>query len=175
MSGRGGLIGQFCWLVGWILFLLFCPPAPPSPSPSFHDNESDWFVLYCRGKGVVVNISSAAGMAPMALISLYSATKVCGFGLLLNCLLDCRISLKISVYKLGQLILVKVTLTVMKQLKHLSYEALLVAGQELVQFITHYMKKVGCVYDIDHMYVLRIENTSESDPHSYEATKAVEL
>ena len=29
------------------------------------------------------------------------------------------------------------------------------------------------VYDIDHMYALQIENTSESDPHSYEATKAV--
>ena len=35
------------------------------------------------------------------------------------------------------------------------------------------MKRVRCVYDIDHMYALWIENTSESDPHSYEATKAV--
>ena len=37
------------------------------------------------------------------------------------------------------------------------------------------MKRVRCVYDKDHMYVLRIENTSESDPHSYEATGAVAL
>ena len=32
---------------------------------------------------------------------------------------------------------------------------------------------LGCVYHIDHVYALQIENTSESDPHSYEATKAV--
>ena len=32
---------------------------------------------------------------------------------------------------------------------------------------------VRCVYDTDHVYVLRIENTSESDPRSYEATKWV--
>ena len=38
---------------------------------------------------------------------------------------------------------------------------------------TRYMKRVRCVCDIDHMYALRIENTSERDPHSYEATKAV--
>ena len=38
---------------------------------------------------------------------------------------------------------------------------------------TRYMKRVRCVYDIDHMCALWIENTSESDPHSYEATKAV--
>ena len=30
-----------------------------------------------------------------------------------------------------------------------------------------------CVYDMDHMHALQIENTSESDPHSYEVTKAV--
>ena len=35
------------------------------------------------------------------------------------------------------------------------------------------MKRVRCVYDIDHMYALWIENTSESDPHSYKATEAV--
>ena len=35
------------------------------------------------------------------------------------------------------------------------------------------MKKVRCVYDIDHVYALRIENTSEGDLLSYEATKAV--
>ena len=33
------------------------------------------------------------------------------------------------------------------------------------------------VYDVEHIqstvYTLRIQNTSESDPHSYEATKAV--
>ena len=29
------------------------------------------------------------------------------------------------------------------------------------------------VYDINHIYALRIKNTSESDPRSYEATKAV--
>ena len=29
------------------------------------------------------------------------------------------------------------------------------------------------VYDINNMYALRIKNTSESDPCSYEATKAV--
>ena len=29
------------------------------------------------------------------------------------------------------------------------------------------------MYDINHVYALRIENTSESDPHSYEVTKAV--
>ena len=28
-------------------------------------------------------------------------------------------------------------------------------------------------YDIDHICALRIENTRESDPRSYEATKAV--
>ena len=33
---------------------------------------------------------------------------------------------------------------------------------------TCYMKRVRCVYDIDHMYALWIENTSESDPRSYE-------
>ena len=27
-----------------------------------------------------------------------------------------------------------------------------------------------CVYDKDHMSALRIKNTSESDPHSYEVT-----
>ena len=32
---------------------------------------------------------------------------------------------------------------------------------------------VRCVYDIDLTYALRIENTSESDPSTYEATKAV--
>ena len=32
---------------------------------------------------------------------------------------------------------------------------------------------VYSAYNIDHMYVLQIENTSESDPRSYEATKAV--
>ena len=31
---------------------------------------------------------------------------------------------------------------------------------------------VRCVYDTDHIYLLRTQNTSESDPHSYEATKA---
>ena len=30
-----------------------------------------------------------------------------------------------------------------------------------------------CVYDKDHMSALRIRNTSESDPRSYEVTKAV--
>ena len=30
-----------------------------------------------------------------------------------------------------------------------------------------------CVYDIDLTYALRIENTSEGDPSTYEATKAV--
>ena len=35
------------------------------------------------------------------------------------------------------------------------------------------MKRVRCVYDKDHMYELQIENTSESDPCSYEVTKAV--
>ena len=37
------------------------------------------------------------------------------------------------------------------------------------------MLHMRCVYDIDHMYALRIQNTSEraSDLHSYEATKAV--
>jgi short-subunit dehydrogenase len=30
-----------------------------------------------RGKGIVVNISSAAGDAPTPLLSVYSATKVC--------------------------------------------------------------------------------------------------
>ena len=29
------------------------------------------------------------------------------------------------------------------------------------------------IYDIDHIYALQIENSSESDPSSYEATKAV--
>ena len=29
------------------------------------------------------------------------------------------------------------------------------------------------MHDIDHTYALWIETTSESDPHSYEATKAV--
>ena len=32
---------------------------------------------------------------------------------------------------------------------------------------------VRFIYDIDHMYALRIHNTSESDPRSYEAIKAV--
>ena len=32
---------------------------------------------------------------------------------------------------------------------------------------------VRCVYDIDLTYALRIDNTSESDPSTYEATKAV--
>ena len=32
-----------------------------------------------------------------------------------------------------------------------------------------------CVYDVDHVYALRIESTSESDPRSYEATKGVSL
>ena len=30
-----------------------------------------------------------------------------------------------------------------------------------------------CVYDKDHMSALRIKNTSESDPRSYEVTQAV--
>ena len=30
-----------------------------------------------------------------------------------------------------------------------------------------------CVYDKDHMSALRIKDTSESDPHSYEVTQAV--
>ena len=30
-----------------------------------------------------------------------------------------------------------------------------------------------CVYDIDLTYALQIENTSESDPRTYEASKAV--
>ena len=32
------------------------------------------------------------------------------------------------------------------------------------------MTKMWCVYDKDHMSALRIKNTSESDPRSYEAT-----
>ena len=36
-------------------------------------------------------------------------------------------------------------------------------------------KHLRFVYDIDHVYVLRIENTIESDPRSYEATKAPSL
>ena len=71
------------WLVSWWLVSsvgwwvgFFVLPSLPLPPPLFHDNESDWFVLYCRGKGVVVNVSSATGMAPMALSSLYSGTKV---------------------------------------------------------------------------------------------------
>ena len=32
---------------------------------------------------------------------------------------------------------------------------------------------VRCVDHIDHIYALQIENTSESDPRSYEATRAV--
>ena len=32
---------------------------------------------------------------------------------------------------------------------------------------------VRCVYDVDHMHALWIENTHESDPHSHEPTKAV--
>ena len=36
------------------------------------------------------------------------------------------------------------------------------------------MKRVrSYIYDIDHMYALQVENGSESDPRSYEATKAV--
>ena len=59
----------------------------------------------------------------------------------------------------------------------LQYEALLVEGQEQVQFIpvTQY-EESEMMYDINHMYVctvhnmyiyeLQIKNTSESDPHS---------
>ena len=40
--------------------------------------------------------------------------------------------------------------------------------------VCRYMKRVReCVYDIDHIYALRIENTIESDPRSYETTKSV--
>ena len=70
-------------LVGGLDSLSFLS-LPLTPPPPLYDNECDWFVLYCRGKGVVVNVSSAAGMTPMALSSLYSGTKVCGFGLLVN-------------------------------------------------------------------------------------------
>ena len=33
--------------------------------------------------------------------------------------------------------------------------------------------ELRCVYDLNHMYALWILNTSESNPQSYEATKAV--
>ena len=38
--------------------------------------------------------------------------------------------------------------------------------------LVHFVYHVRCVYDVDHMYALWIQNTSETD-HSYEATKAV--
>ena len=36
------------------------------------------------------------------------------------------------------------------------------------------MKRVRRIYDIDHMYPLRIENTSESDRCSHEAQSCLE-
>ena len=51
------------------------------------------------------------------------------------------------------------------------YEASLEAGQRRVWIYTRYMKRMRwCVYDKDHMSALRIKNTSESDPLSYEGS-----
>lgn len=41
--------------------------------PLFHDNRS---LLPFRSKGIILNISSATGMCPSPLLTLYSATKV---------------------------------------------------------------------------------------------------
>ena len=50
------------------------------------------------------------------------------------------------------------------------------AGRQILfksnNYLTHKNVKL-CVYNINHMYALRIQNTSEGDRHSYEATKAV--
>ena len=35
----------------------------------------------------------------------------------------------------------------------------------------HHFRNINFVYDIDHIYVLWIENSSESNPDSYDATK----
>ena len=81
----------------------------------------------------------------------------------------------------------KVILTVMKQLKQLKrkprkyseasmgFEPMASAwkaGQGWIQFIPAIWKN-ETVYMIKIIYVLQVKNTSESDPHSYEAIKAV--
>ena len=61
-------------------------------------------------------------------------------------------------------------------LYQLSYEASLEARQVWVQFIPviwRQWQNVYVVIDIDQIFALRIENTNERDPRSYEATKAV--
>ena len=66
-------------------------------------------------------------------------------------------------------------------LYQLSYEALYNWKQVKSKFnlyLFYEESEMMCIYDITHtctayMYELQIKNTSESDPHSYEATKAV--
>ena len=53
------------------------------------------------------------------------------------------------------------------------YEYLVRMNDSYTKTTTHHV--TWCVYDQDHMSALRIKNRSESDPRSYEATKAVEL
>ena len=55
--------------------------------------------------------------------------------------------------------------------RHLCIEALLYKVQASIQSLL----KCVHVYDVDdiHVYALQIENASESDPRSYEATKSV--
>ena len=51
-------------------------------------------------------------------------------------------------------------------LYQLNYEASLEADQERVQFIPVILKRMTCVYDRNHIFELRIKNTSESDLRS---------
>ena len=57
-------------------------------------------------------------------------------------------------------------------LYQLSYEALLETCQWVISILYPlYMKGLKwCEYDLNHKYSLQIQNTYESDPHSYEAT-----
>ena len=50
---------------------------------------------------------------------------------------------------------------------------LFVGSSSTVTTVQRRKLSVRCVYDIDLTYALRIENTSEGDPSTYEATNAV--
>ena len=42
------------------------------------------FVFDCRGRGLIINVASAAGLSPTPLLSMYSGTKVCIYLLLIT-------------------------------------------------------------------------------------------
>ena len=40
-------------------------------------NDINYYILIFRGRGLIINVASAAGLTPTPLLSMYSGTKVC--------------------------------------------------------------------------------------------------